>query len=356
MMPIVVNQRVIAFGGRDLTENARAKYLNSSEHLLYNKSRTFYGLDMARRISKRKRELVISEGYTDLWALHRAGLQNSLATCGTALTADHARILARLVDGVVLCYDGDLPGQKAVHRGLEICLGAGLPVRVAQPPSGSDPDDLDSEVLARLVREAPDAITHYAQAYSGIKVRDQRRLLEDLRRYIYGSPSSVLRSLYLNEVQRLFRIELKPPKKDEPEDKTVDVLQRAVFAIMQDYDNADVIFEELPIEAIRANKALAHLHEACREGHDPATWVSAAPESVKKKLVSSIGLLRFTKNSVKRIRLLILHQYLTNRMICIEDKISSAESLGNDPARFLDEWEEVDQERSKLDADLYVSV
>jgi len=356
IFPIISSKRLIAFGGRDISGNARAKYLNSSEHLLYSKSRIFYGIDLARRSSKKKKEMVVSEGYTDLWALHRAGLSNSLATCGTALTPEHGKILARMVDGVVLCYDGDLAGAKAVHRALGVCLGAGLPVRIAKPPDGMDPDDMDPQALSDLVKEAPDAIQYYANEFSDIDVRHQKRMLEDLRRFIYGSPSSILKGLYLNEVERHFKVELKPPSESPSDDTVVDVMQRAVYAVMQDYGNADILFEDVPDKAITGSQALSYLFKMWSSGADPSTWVMAAPESTKKKLVSSIGSLKFTKKSVARVRLLILHKHLTDQMIRIEEKISTAESLGNDANRFIEEWERVDKERRIVDADLRVSV
>lgn len=159
--------RPVAFGGRILPDATRAdpreaKYLNSPESPLFNKSQTLYGLHLARRAIIDSQLAVVVEGYTDVIACHQHGLVNVVATLGTALTAGHATQLRRVADRVVLVFDVDEAGQKAADRAVEIFLGSGLEVAVAilRAPDGraGDPADL-------LARE--DGVALWNQAIAG---------------------------------------------------------------------------------------------------------------------------------------------------------------------------------------------
>jgi len=136
--------RLVAFGGRILGEG-EPKYLNSPESPLFTKRSTLFCLDVARRPIADRGEAVVVEGYFDCLSLHRVGVTHAVATLGTALTADHARLLRRRLgsDGrVVLCYDADSAGRRAAAAGARVVLEAGLRVAVLVLPAGSDPDDI----------------------------------------------------------------------------------------------------------------------------------------------------------------------------------------------------------------------
>ena len=154
--------RVIAFGGRALAADQQPKYLNTAESPVYRKSEAFYGLSDALAAIRRAERAIVCEGYFDRLALHRVGLSEGLATCGTALTRQHARQLRRRTARVVLLFDGDEAGQKACERALEVLLPEGLRVRAAVLPRGEDPDDFlaseGPEALRALVDGAPDAL------------------------------------------------------------------------------------------------------------------------------------------------------------------------------------------------------
>jgi DNA primase len=141
MIPLVVpGGGVVGFGARALSEEEQPKYLNSPEMPVYHKGAFLFALDQARRHAGPDGEMIVVEGYFDAIALHQAGLRNTVATSGTALTADQARLLKRVVARVVLTYDGDAAGQEAMMRSLGVLLAEGLDVRVADLPSGEDPD------------------------------------------------------------------------------------------------------------------------------------------------------------------------------------------------------------------------
>ncbi|MBN8597658.1 MAG: DNA primase [Planctomycetes bacterium] len=140
--------RTIAFGGRKIDEEEEPKYLNSPESRVFNKSATLFGFAQASRAIQVQRTAVITEGYTDTIACHQAGMENVVATLGTALTREHAVILRRLCDRVVLLFDGDDAGQRAADRAAEIFFAEPLDVVVATLERFTDAKDPD-ELLKR---------------------------------------------------------------------------------------------------------------------------------------------------------------------------------------------------------------
>jgi DNA primase len=142
MFPICDEQgRVIGFSGRILSGDEKtAKYVNSPETPIFTKSKVFFGLDKSKRAVLDAGYAIVCEGQLDLIACFMAGVQNVVAPQGTAFTADHARILKRYVEEVVLCFDSDEAGQNAAVRSLDNLLASGLAVRVARLPAPHDPD------------------------------------------------------------------------------------------------------------------------------------------------------------------------------------------------------------------------
>jgi len=157
-----VRGRVIGFGGRAVAADQEPKYLNTPETPIFRKREALYGFPQALDSIRRAERAVVVEGYFDQIALCRAGVGEALATCGTALTADHARNLRRRTQRAVLLFDGDAAGERAMLRALEALLPSGLRVHAALLPSGDDPDSLlvreGPEVLRALVDAAPAAL------------------------------------------------------------------------------------------------------------------------------------------------------------------------------------------------------
>jgi DNA primase len=154
--------RVIGFGGRALAAEQEPKYLNTLESPVFRKREAFYGFPFSLEPIRRRDRAVVVEGYFDLIALHRAGIEESVATCGTALTEGHAQGLRRRTRNLVLLFDGDEAGQRAALRALEVLLPHGLRVRAAALPAGDDPDDFlarnGAEALRELIDSAPPAL------------------------------------------------------------------------------------------------------------------------------------------------------------------------------------------------------
>lgn len=139
MFPIIdLRGNVIAFGGRILTDQ-KPKYLNTSDTLAFKKSANLFSLNNAKNTGERT--LILCEGYMDVIALNQAGFCNTVATLGTALTAEQALLIKRYADEVIICYDADEAGQKATSRAIEILRSAGLTIRIINIPDGKDPDE-----------------------------------------------------------------------------------------------------------------------------------------------------------------------------------------------------------------------
>jgi DNA primase len=149
--------RLMAFGGRTLSTDDSAKYINTPETPVFRKRQALYGLPHALEPIRRAGRAVACEGYFDRIALERAGIGEAVATCGTALTADHGRQLRRRTREVVLLFDGDAAGRKATWKALEVLLPEGLRVRAAVLPGGADPDDVLAKDGPEALRGAVDA-------------------------------------------------------------------------------------------------------------------------------------------------------------------------------------------------------
>lgn len=139
MFPIIdLRGNVIAFGGRILTDE-KPKYLNTSDTPVFKKSANLFSLNNAKNTGKRS--LILCEGYMDVIAVNQAGIQNAVATLGTALTSEQALLMKRYADEVIICYDADEAGQKATQRAIELLRNAGLAIKVISIPQGKDPDE-----------------------------------------------------------------------------------------------------------------------------------------------------------------------------------------------------------------------
>lgn len=143
MFPILdMRGKVVGFGGRTLSKEDGPKYMNSPESLIYQKSKLVYGLFQAQKHIREANEVILVEGYFDVIALHAAGFENVVATCGTALTLDHLQMFKRLADRVTILFDGDRAGVQATDRAMELGLEAGQILWGAALPENLDPDEV----------------------------------------------------------------------------------------------------------------------------------------------------------------------------------------------------------------------
>ena len=183
MFPVFdIKGRVIGFGGRVL-DDSKPKYLNSPETLVFQKGTNLYGLNFAIKEKMEDRYFIIVEGYMDCISLHQYGITNVVASLGTALTTNQARLLKRYADKVIISYDADVAGQTATLRGLEILRDAGFDVRVLTIPQGKDPDEFirsnGKEAFLKLINSATPLIGYrLKRAEEGIDFKNEQSLIK----------------------------------------------------------------------------------------------------------------------------------------------------------------------------------
>ncbi|MBJ7244293.1 MAG: DNA primase, partial [Solirubrobacteraceae bacterium] len=163
--------RVLGFGARAVGADQQPKYLNSSENAVFHKGRQVYAADLARAAAAKSGEVILCEGYTDVIAMHQAGLRNTVGLMGTALTEDQVSELARMAPVVSLALDADSAGQEAMIRAAKVAEGRKLELRVVPLPAGNDPADI-------VQQEGPEAITKLvAGSVPFVRFRVDRALL-----------------------------------------------------------------------------------------------------------------------------------------------------------------------------------
>ncbi len=207
--------RVIAFGGRILKEDKKiAKYLNSPESDIYHKGRVLYGIFQAKREISKTDKCYLVEGYTDVLSMHQAGIENVVASSGTALTPDQIRMVKRFTPNITIIYDGDAAGIKASLRGIDLVLEEGMNVKVLLLPEGEDPDSFAKKMGATGYLEYINKNeTDFIQFKTRLLLKDtendpiaKARLISDVIRSVSVIPDSITRSVYIKECSRLMGV------------------------------------------------------------------------------------------------------------------------------------------------------
>ena len=170
MFPIHnISGRIVGFGGRTMrTDKSVAKYQNSPESLIYNKSRELYGLFFAKRAIGQHDMAIMVEGYTDVISMHQAGVENVVASSGTSLTIEQIRLIRRFTNNLTIIYDSDPAGIKASLRGIDLVLAEGMNVRVVLLPEGDDPDSFARSHSAQQVESY---IAQHSENFIAFKTR-----------------------------------------------------------------------------------------------------------------------------------------------------------------------------------------
>ncbi len=196
--------RPVGFGGRILPGGQGPKYKNSVDNRIYRKSRVLYGLNWAKQDIVNVGEVIVCEGYTDVIGFAQAGIARAVATCGTALTEDHVRVLRRFASRIVLAFDADSAGQTAAERFSQWEHAFGLEVAVADLPPGSDPGDLARNDPEKLVAAVDDAMDFMDFRIDRVVVEDNLRTLkgqvragERAARLVAEHPNPEVRDKYL---------------------------------------------------------------------------------------------------------------------------------------------------------------
>lgn len=249
--------KVIGFGARILSgDKTKAKYLNSPESEIYNKSQTLYGIYFAKNEISRLDECILVEGYADVLSMHQAGIENTVASSGTSLTTEQIRLISRYTKNITILYDGDNAGIHAALRGTDMILEEGMNVRIVLLPPDEDPDSFVQhhpieEVRAYIENNAKDFISFKTQlllkdaANNPIK---KAEVVKDIVNTISVVPDAIFRATYIKECSRLM---------DMPEQSLMNELNKQLRAKIRKNNpqqgQQDIIVEEVKTEPQNLN-------------------------------------------------------------------------------------------------------
>ena len=211
-----ISGRILGFGGRSLINDKKvAKYFNSPESIIYNKSEILYGLYFSKGEIVKYDECLLCEGYTDVISMHQSGIQNVVSSSGTSLTKEQVKLVKRYTKNLTILYDGDAAGIKASFRGIDLILEEGMNVKVVLFPDGEDPDSFakknsDSELALFIKEQKQDFITFKAQILLKDGENDPLKKSDLIREIVQSVgliPDQITRSVYVKEIARQFDIE-----------------------------------------------------------------------------------------------------------------------------------------------------
>ncbi len=250
--------KVIGFGARILSgDKTKAKYLNSPESEIYNKSQTLYGIYFAKNEISRLDNCILVEGYADVLSMHQAGIENTVASSGTSLTSEQIRLISRYTKNITILYDGDNAGIHAALRGTDMILEEGMNVRIVLLPPDEDPDSFVQhhpieEVRAYIDNNAKDFISFKTQlllkdaANNPIK---KAEVVKDIVNTISVIPDAIYRATYIKECSRLM---------DIPEHSLMNELNKQLRAKIRK-NNPDQSFQDVVVGEVKSEPQNVHV-------------------------------------------------------------------------------------------------
>ena len=216
MFPIQsMSGRILGFGGRILGNDKKAaKYLNSPESDIYHKSKVLYGIFQAKQAIAKQNNCYLVEGYTDVIQFNQAGIENVVASSGTALTPDQIRLINRLTKNITVLFDGDAAGLRASVRGIDLILEEGMNVKVCAFPDGEDPDSFAKKTpYEELVKYLEENSKDFIQFKASMLMNDAKNdpikkadLIRDMVVSISKIPDRIQREIYIQECSRIMDI------------------------------------------------------------------------------------------------------------------------------------------------------
>ncbi len=364
MFPIItVTGRVIGFGGR-LTEKSDKypKYLNSPENTIFTKGSHLYGLNIAKN-NIVGGKIIAVEGYMDVISLHQAGVKNVVASLGTALTKGQGRLIKRYVDEVVLCYDGDEAGQRAMVRGIQVLEGLDLTIKVLRLPLGEDPDDFIKKEGLEAFKEALDkAVTtveyrldKLAENYDLNKTDQKIRFIKEASNIFKDMTDEIERELHLKKfavkmgvepgaIVREMKNRPEPKRRSDYQEKPKDIkkikknsgikAQEKLLSILySDFKKAKKIISNIDADSFRPDllkKTADFAYESVRNGKvpDAARLISKLEDDRQIKYLSS--LLMAAEDAEENLDDTIINCISTVKVFNIKEEISRLQEQMND--------------------------
>ena len=289
--------KVIGFGGRAFNPEAKSKYLNSNETLIYDKSKVLYGLNISKQAISKLNKCFIVEGYTDVIAMHQNGIKNVVSASGTALGAFQVDLIKRSTNNIVLLYDGDNAGIKATIRSIDICLKAEMNVKIISFPQGEDPDSYSkklntAELQSFLDENAVNFVDYLIEIYKLNEEKDPAKIIDIKKKIIlsiaeipdvfsreeyckiYHYKLGVSEEALLKQISKArSRVKQKPNIRDQKiksvssqknitnkVEKKLDKQEEEVLRLLINYGNKTFINEENETESV-ASMIMHELHQ-----------------------------------------------------------------------------------------------
>lgn len=212
------NGNIVAFSGRILDSNIEAaKYLNSPETELFNKSKTLFNYNFAKREIRNEKQVILFEGFMDVISAFQAGVKNGVASMGTSLTEQQIYLLNRLTDRIVICYDGDAPGQEATHRSISLLRNKNLDLGVVVLPNEMDPDEFikkrGADSFKKILKNGAETTTSFefnrlSRNYNFSNDRDRLEFLDNALKELSKVQSAVEIDIYLKKLSDILSIDI----------------------------------------------------------------------------------------------------------------------------------------------------
>ena len=304
--------RILGFGGRILTSDKKAaKYLNSPESDIYHKSKILYGIYQAKKEIAKQDNCFLVEGYTDVISFHQSGVENVVASSGTALTSDQIRLISRLTKNITVLFDGDAAGIRASLRGIDLILEQGMNVKVVQFPDGEDPDSFakshtNSELITYLDSAAKDFINFKVSLLLKDSKNDpikKASVIRDIVMSISKIPDGIQREVYVQECARI-----------------MDISERVLFSEL-----AQILSKELKAKSVKNNLNLDSNQ--------------LPPEYFQHKEQSKMGLVKGGEISGQKIDQLSILEKEIIRILLL---------FGNETVEFIEDISNIDEEGKEI--------
>ena len=342
--------RILGFGGRILgSSNNLAKYINSPESLIYQKSKVLYGIFESKQSIVKNDNCFLVEGYTDVIKMHQCGISNVVASSGTALTENQIRLINRLTKNITVVFDGDAAGSRAALRGIDLILGQGMNVKICNLPENDDPDSFVSdrslkEVESYLVENSKDFIVYKASLLLSDTQNDPVKkagVIRDMVESISKISDQIKRELYIKECssimdiseQALYSTLAQIVKKDVNNLKKIPRKEYEPISIIKtdkDKNQVDELYELerkiIEILILYGNDSIDYKEEVFSENSDGDTDIKTKNRSVKvfEKIYMDLHTdeMEFSNEDFKNIYYQIIESFNENKEINVDKFIN----------------------------------
>ena len=348
--------RVLGFGGRILTDDKKAaKYLNSPESDIYHKSKILYGIYQAKKEIAKQDNCFLVEGYTDVISFHQSGIENVVASSGTALTSDQIRLVRRLTQNITVLFDGDAAGLRASIRGIDLILEQGMNVKVVSFPEGEDPDSFanshsNSELATFLEESAQDFISFKVSRLMEEAQNDPVKkagLIRDIVTSISKIPDTIQREVYVQECARIMEIservlfselaqiiskfDKEEAKKHQAHQKSFEVV-KAQSSVLEAVDQLAILEKEvIRVLLLYGNEEVEFIDTVEVEDEEGKISVENQPYSnqVSKELYLNLqeDEIEFTNEIFKTVYYELIHQLNQQEKIAVDQLINHENEL-----------------------------